>query len=44
MHILSHRGWWQDSSEKNQMIAFQREFKFCQKALNEQIGKYMGGG
>lgn len=41
MQILSHRGWWQYSSEKNHLIAFKKEFEYCQKALNKQI---VGGG
>jgi|GEM_PF-5675553 len=29
MQIISHRGWWKSSDEKNQLIAFQREFQYC---------------
>ena len=28
MQILSHRGWWQYSSEKNHLIAFKKEFEY----------------
>ena len=41
MQILSHRGWWQYSSEKNHLIAFKKEFEYCLKDISQP---YRGGG
>lgn len=40
MQILSHRGWWQYSSEKNHLIAFKKEFEYCLKDISKP---YRGG-
>jgi hypothetical protein len=40
MQIISHRGWWKSSDEKNQLIAFEREFQYCSNCLSES---YRGG-
>ncbi|WP_297986394.1 hypothetical protein [uncultured Campylobacter sp.] len=41
MQIISHRGWWKSSDEKNELIAFEREFQYCSNCLSES---YRGGG
>ncbi|WP_179187012.1 hypothetical protein [Campylobacter devanensis] len=40
MQILSHRGWWQYSSEKNHLMAFKKEFEYCLKGISQP---YRGG-
>ena len=40
MQIISHRGWWKSSDEKNQLIAFQREFQYCSDLASKS---YRGG-
>ena len=44
MQILSHRGWWEVAQQKNQAVAFEKEFKFCQNLpLDKPFSQYRGG-
>ncbi|WDL73754.1 hypothetical protein [Helicobacter winghamensis] len=44
MQIIAHRGWWESEWQKNQIVAFKKEFDFCSNLPldNHLVG--VGGG
>ncbi|WP_086235176.1 hypothetical protein [Campylobacter devanensis] len=44
MQILSHRGWLELEGQKNQVVAFKKEFEFCSnQSLDNRFSQYRGG-
>lgn len=44
MQILSHRGWWELEEQKNQVVAFKKEFEFCSNLpFDNRLSQYRGG-